>query len=295
MVLLGALIGRFTKWSPQWTAALNRFVFAVPLPVLLFRAVSQVGGQTQADKRLLIAFFGSCFIVFVLGYFTAKALLRKQGAEPTIIGIASVFSNNGLLGIPLVHILIGPKAMPAVAWIMTFNAVTLWTLATVVIESTKHSKANFAALRVTLVKVGSSPIVIGIACGALVASIGVPIPTRIGNWLDKVSFSAGPLALTALGLHIARHKVTEELPTALMICVYKLLIQPVVAWGLCVAVDLPRLETQVVVLMASLSVGVNVHLMAHRFGSLQTVVASSLVLSTLIGAFTTPLVLALVL
>lgn len=294
MVLLGALIARVTKWPPAWTVALNRFVFAVPLPVLLFRAVSRVGGESHADLRLLLAFFGSCLLVFGLGFWTGKALLRKSPPGPAMIGIASVFSNNGLLGIPLVHILLGPLAMPAVAWIMTFNAVTLWTLATVVIESSKVGEANFKGLRRTLAKVGTSPIVIGIACGAVVALLRLPIPEWLGETLDKVSHAAGPLALIALGLDIARYEVKRDLSSALVICSYKLVIQPLVAWLLCLVLGLPLLETQVVVLMASLSVGVNVHLMAQHFDSSQAAVASSLVLSTLVGAVTTPVLLALV-
>lgn len=293
MVLLGALVARVTKWPPVWTVALNRFVFTVPLPVLLFRAVSRVGGESMADARLLVAFFGSCLLVFALAFWTGKVLLGKSAPGPAMIGVASVFSNNGLLGIPLVHILLGPLAMPAVAWIMTFNAVTLWTLATVAIESSKAGEVNFKGLRRTLTKVGTSPIVLGIVCGALVAIVRIPIPQWFGEALDKVSLSAGPIALIALGLDVARYEVKRDLRSALVICGYKLVVQPIVAWLLCLALGLPRLETQVVVLMASLSVGVNVHLMAQHFDSSQGTVASSLVLSTVVGAVTTPVLLAL--
>jgi predicted permease len=49
----------------------------------------------------------------------------------------------------------------------------------------------------------------------------------------------------------------------------------------------------VVVLLASLSVGANVYLMSTQFQTLQGPVASSLVLSTLCAAITTPALLAL--
>lgn len=271
---------------------MNRFVFAVPLPVLLFRAVSQVGAQKGVDLRVLIAFFGSCLLVFGVGYWTSKAVLRQKASGPAMVGIASVFSNNGLLGVPLVQVLLGPKAMPQVAWIMMFNAVTLWTLVTIVIESSKPGDADFRSLRRTLVKVAASPIVLGITCGVVVAMSGITLPQAVGIALDKTSYCAGPLALVALGLDVAQYKVKQELSSALVICCYKLVLQPIVACVLCGLLGLPKLETQVVVLMTSLSVGVNVHLMAQHFDSLQTAVASSLVLSTLLGAVTTPLMLA---
>ena len=51
--------------------------------------------------------------------------------------------------------------------------------------------------------------------------------------------------------------------------------------------------TWVVVLLASMSVGANVYLMAVQFEALQAAVAGSLVLSTVLAAITTPILLAL--
>jgi malonate transporter len=53
-------------------------------------------------------------------------------------------------------------------------------------------------------------------------------------------------------------------------------------------------ETQAVVLLSSLAVGVNVYLMAREFDTLQGPVATSMVLSTALSALTVPLALALV-
>ncbi len=53
------------------------------------------------------------------------------------------------------------------------------------------------------------------------------------------------------------------------------------------------METSVVVLLASLAIGVNVYLMAVQFGTLQSTIASSLVLSTGLASITTPVLLSL--
>jgi hypothetical protein len=58
-------------------------------------------------------------------------------------------------------------------------------------------------------------------------------------------------------------------------------------------VALPPLETNAIVLLAALPVGVNVHLMSRQFDTLGGPVAASLVLSTALAAVTTPLILAL--
>jgi malonate transporter len=70
-------------------------------------------------------------------------------------------------------------------------------------------------------------------------------------------------------------------------------VQPLVVWLLARALGLPPLETQVVTLLASLAMGINVYMMAQQFRSLQGPIAAGMVWSTLLSAITTPLVLAL--
>ena len=72
-----------------------------------------------------------------------------------------------------------------------------------------------------------------------------------------------------------------------------LVIQPLVVFALARLLRLPPVETSAVVLLASMSVGTNVYLMSRQFGVLEGPVASSLLLSTVLAALTTPVVLTL--
>jgi malonate transporter len=57
--------------------------------------------------------------------------------------------------------------------------------------------------------------------------------------------------------------------------------------------DLPVLETAAVVMLAALPIGANVYLMSRQFDVLTGPVASGIVLTTVLAALTTPLVLTL--
>lgn len=59
------------------------------------------------------------------------------------------------------------------------------------------------------------------------------------------------------------------------------------------ALGLPKMETQAIVMLASISVAVNVYLMAEQFKTMKAPIASSMVLSTILAAFTTPIAIAL--
>jgi hypothetical protein len=103
-----------------------------------------------------------------------------------------------------------------------------------------------------------------------------------------------PLSLVALGMSLAEYPVREGLAQSLAISAIKLVVQPLVVWLLARALGLPPLETRVVTLLAALAMGVNVYMMSQQFRTMQGPVAAGLVLTTLLSAFTAPLVLALV-
>src|SRR6266404_9885476 len=97
-VLVGYLIARVPGWRPAWSQCLSRLVFAVIVPAMLFGMLSNLSGLPAVDPRLLLAFFGGCFIVFVLGRLLAATVFKLDGVAQSIFGLGGVFSNNVMLG-----------------------------------------------------------------------------------------------------------------------------------------------------------------------------------------------------
>lgn len=292
LVMVGYAVASLPFWKKRWTELGSKIVFAGPLPLLLFHMMSNVRSAPAVDARLLIAFFGSCFIVFLVGRAVAALVFRLDGVAQSVFALGGVFSNNVLLGVPLAQLTLGPAALPCVALVLVFNALTLWTLVTVSVEWARHGELSLAGLKSTAMSVLSNPIIVAILSGTLFGLSGLELPGPIDGALSTVGSAAGPLALLVLGMGISRYGVREGLTQSLAICAIKLVVQPVVVWLLASWLGLPLLERQVVVLLGSLAVGANVYLMAAQFETLQGPVAGSLVLSTALAALTTPLLLA---
>lgn len=102
---------------------------------------------------------------------------------------------------------------------------------------------------------------------------------------------AAPLSLVVLGMGLAEYRISEGWQLSSGICFLKLIVQPMVVWLLAWSMDLPPMETRVVVLLGSMAVGVNVYLMSRQFNVLTGPAATSLVMSTALAAITTPLIL----
>ena len=293
LVLAGYLLMRISGWPKAMSENLSRFVFSVALPAMLFRLMSDLSQLPPVDARLLLAFFGGCLIVFVIGRLVAWRLFALDGVGQSVFALGGVFSNNVLLGLPLAKVALGDAALPSVALVLVFNALILWTLLTVSIEWARHGSCSLRGFAKTTRGVLTNPIVAGILAGTLFGLTGLPLPAFVALPLAMVGQAAAPMALLALGMGLAEYGIRAGWRISLAISSLKLVVQPLVVWLLARLIGLPAMETQVVVLLASLAVGANVYLMSRQFNTLEGPVASSLVLSTALAALTTPLALTL--
>ena len=294
LVLVGYALTRWGRWPKPVADALTRFVFSVAIPALLFRLMSDFSRLPPVDTRLLIAFFGGCLVVFVLGRVIADRVFALDGVGQSVFALGGIFSNNVLLGVPLAKITLGEASIPAVSLVLVFNSLLLWTLVTVSVEWARQRAMSWSGYVAAAKGVLRNPVVASILVGTAWGLGGVPLPAMVDETLALISQAAIPLSLIALGMGLAEYGIGAGWRVGTAITVLKLAVQPAIVWLLARAFALPALETQVVVLLAALPVGVNVYLMSRQFDTLGGPVASSLLLSTALAAATTPLTLALV-
>jgi len=294
LVFVGYALMRFSGWQKAMSESLSTFVFSVALPAMLFGLMSDFSKLPPVDARLLIAFFGGCLIVFVIGRMIAWKIFALDGVSQSVFALGGVFSNNVLLGLPLAKVALGDAAVPSVALVLVFNALILWTLVTVSVEWARHGSFSVRGFAKTVRSVLTNPIVAAILSGTIFGLTGLPLPEAISVPVGMVGHAAAPMALIALGMGLAEYGVREGWKISVTICAVKLIVQPFVVWALARMLGLPMMETRVVVLLSSIAIGANVYLMSRQFKVLEGPIASSLVLSTGLAALTTPLALTLV-
>lgn len=293
LVLLGFVLSR-CGWPRTASDALTRFVFSVAVPTLLFRLMSDFSRLPRVDARLLIAFFGGCLVVYVVGRLAAASLFRMDGVAQSVFAMGGIFSNNVLLGIPLAKVTLGEASLPAVSLVLVFNSLVLWTLVTISVEWARHRDLSPRGLVRTTRGVVANPVVASILAGTAFGFVDLPLPGVIDRTLQMVSEAAVPLSLIALGMGLAEFGIRTGWRESTAIAVLKLIAQPAAVYTLARMLGLPPLETAAVVMLAALPVGANVYLMSRQFGVLAGAVASAIVLTTALAALTTPVTLTLV-
>ncbi len=293
LVLIGYLTMRLSGWPTTVSDGLTRFVFTLALPAMLFRLMSKSRELPPVDSRLLIAFFGGCLIVFLIGRLVSWKVFKLDGVSQSVFALGGVFSNNVMLGLPLAKISLGEAAVPSVALVLVFNALILWTLVTVSVEWARNGSFSVKGFARTARGVLTNPVVVGILGGTLVSMSGWDMPEAISSPINMIGQSGSTMALVALGMGLAEYGIRDGLRLSFAVCSIKLIVLPLIVWGLAWMLGLPKMETQVVVLLSSMATGANVYLMSRQFKALEGPTASALVLSTLLASVTTPFVLAL--
>lgn len=299
LVLAGWILRKARFFGDETASALNAFTFRFLMPAMLFHLLSDLSEMPPVDPWVLGAYFGSCIIVFFLGHGFYGRIFKAGAAGSTILAMCGIFSNNVMLGIPILQIGFGPEGMPAASLIITFNALILWTLAIASVEFCGPRGSGGARfldrigeLIPPLLRVLKNPVVLGILSGTLFGLTGLKLPAFAVKTLDLVSAATTPICLIAVGMGLARYSILGSAAKNACVTAVKLLIQPAAVYVLCRLLGIPTLETEVTTLMAALPVGINVYMMAADFKAEEGATSSSILLSTMLSAVTVPLLLA---
>jgi predicted permease len=290
-VFVGYALSRWGRWPPAVSDALTRFTFSVAIPAFLFRLMMDFRSLPPVDARLLIAYFGGSFVMFAISRVVAARMFAMDGVSQTIFAMGTIFSNNVLLGIPLAKIILGDASLPAVSLVVVFNSLTLWTLVTVSVEWARNKDVSLRSFAATARGIALNPVVGSVLLGIGFSFTGLAMPKVATDTLALMSTAAVPMSLIVLGMGLAEYGIGEGVAPSIVLSLLKLVAAPLLVYASARALALPAIETQAVVMLASLPVGANVYIMARQFGALQAPVATSLVVTTALAAVTTPLLL----
>jgi predicted permease len=293
LVLVGYLLARFGRMPKAIGESLSRFVFVVAIPALLFAMTSDLARLPPMDGRVLIAYFGACLAVFIVARIAAGRFFGHDGVGQSVFAMGAIYGNTVMLGLPIAKAAIGEAAVPSLALVLVTNALLMWTLATVSVQWARGGKAGRHGVLKTLRGIATNPVVASILLGTAWSTTRLPLPSALRSTLDLLGQSAVPLALVTVGFGLAAYRIREGLAQAVAMTGLKLIALPLVVWLIALLVGLPAIETRVVILLSSISVGVNAYLMAREFKALEAPVGTALLLSTVSSAVTVPLLLLL--
>ena len=195
MVFLGWALVKIGMFSHNVTKALSQFVFKLLMPVMLFHLMSDGSNRPPVDWKVLIAFFGSCVVVYIIGNFLGGKFFKQDSTGRVITGMGGIFGNNVQLGVPIVQTSLGTAAMPTISLLIIFNVLLLWTSATACVEFGRTGgKIDWKKFLIALKNIFKNPIVLGILIGTGWSLTGLQLPELIDKSAALVATATTPCA-----------------------------------------------------------------------------------------------------
>ena len=282
LILFGALLIRITDWGREFWVGLEKLIYFVLFPALLFYSTSRAPLDFGATGRVLQIALAATVAGVLLGWL-AKPLFR---AGPMIFesGVQTAFRFNSYIALAAASRLDASQAA-TMALIIGF-AVPLTNMASV------HAlvKQNGGLLRELL----KNPLLLATLAGVSFNLLGLHLPEVAGVMLSRLGNASLALGLIAVGAGLRLNGLHASKGIAAYFMFIKLAAVPAVAYGLGRWLDLPHAQLQLVVLFAALPTASSAYVLAVRMGGNGPLVAFLISAGTVISMLTLPLWLALV-
>ncbi len=284
MMLLGVLFRRLGWIDEVFADKMNKFVFMVPLPVLVFQDLAEVNFDETWNGRLVLF----CFVITLLsiGIATAVSFLWKDRSVQGEFIQVSYRSSAALIGVALVTNMYGSAQMVS---LMIIGSVPLYNAFAVIVLSLfreDNRRIDRALLGQTLKGIVTNPIIIGIVAGLLWSFLRLPMPAIMEKTVDSLAGIATPLGLLAMGATFDLKKATQRgkpafVATGIKLIGFCALFLPVAVW-----MGFRGQELAAILVMLGSATTVSCYVMARNMGHDGVLTSSAVMLTTLLSAFT---------
>lgn len=284
LMILGFLLKKLGVIDDVFASKMNKFVFLVPLPALLFEDLSTVDFAQVWNMKFVLF----CFVVTLVCIILA-ALVSFLWHDKSIQGEfiqASYRSSAALLGIAFIQNIYGNAGM---APLMIIGSVPLYNIMAVVVLSffkPDRKKLDKEVWKTTLKGIVTNPIILGIAAGLLWSALRLPMPSILEKTVSDIGAVATPLGLMAMGASFDIKKAFGKVKPAAAASVMKLVLFAALFLPLAVWMGFRREELVAILVMLSSATTVSCYVMARNMGHEGVLTSSVVMLTTLFSAFT---------
>lgn len=282
LIAIGWLLCRYTPLNrPLWDGV-ERLVYVVLFPVLLFSSI--VRYPTSLDALLNLGGVGLAIVG--TGVALAAALGAWPQRDPSLhaSGQQIAFRFNSYIALALAERLAGAQGLAWMAVLISAcvplcNVAAVWPLA-------RHGGHGYWR------ELARNPLILATVAGLLANAASLRLPEFATTTMQRIGNAALPLGLMAVGAGLRFGALREGPGLAAALLAVRHLVLPALAVALVLWLRLPAAQQAVIVAFAALPTAPTSYVLAVRMGGHGAYVAGLVTVSTLLAMPGLPLALA---
>ena len=285
MMILGLFFKKIGFISDTLADEMNKFVFLIPLPVLVFSDLATVDFEEVWNMKFVLFCFGATVISIAIFYGSLHFFGRISPYKENLSSLPTEAART-LLGIAFIQNIYGTAGM---APLMIIGSVPLYNMMAVLVLSLFRPGQNGLDRHVvkrTLIGIIKNPIIIGIVAGLAWSALRIPMPNIMEKTVNSVAGVATPMGLMAMGATFDIRKAFAKVKPAVAATLIKLVGFAAIFLPLAAQMGFRQEELVAILVMLGSATTVSCFVMARNMGHEGVLSSSVVMLTTLFSAFT---------
>lgn len=284
MMVIGYLLKKIGYVDASGAAMMNKLVFRLFLPALLFLDLAKEDFTAIWDGEMVLF----CFVATILSILIAFliSLIDRDRRERGEIIQAAFRSGAATLGIAF---MLNIYDNATAAALMIIGSVPLYNVMSVIILSVTAQDQNLNKLGVikkTARNLVTNPIIISIALGMLWSLLRLPLPTIMNKSVTYLGNVASPLALIVLGSEFEFKAAGTKLKEIAVASFAKLILFCVIFLPFAVMLGFRDEKLVAILIMLGSGTTTSSFIMAKNMGHEGVISSSVVMITTLLMSFT---------
>ncbi len=225
IILLGKLLQARDFLGASLLGSLNRLVYYLAIPAMIFHAVATAPFEKSFSLLLLAGTLCPVLAVFALAFQVARMACVKAGHAGTFVQ-SSIHGNLGYIGLAVAFYLLGEEGLSRAGILAGFLMLFQNVLAVAGLQAFSGSGENGPRLKAAAGKVVANPVIGSALAGILFSMAGLGLPEVLDRALAIISGMALPLALLIIGASISFGLIKSHLRPVLAAGLLKLCVLP---------------------------------------------------------------------
>ena len=224
MMVLGYFLKYIKMYDQHTLDIMNKVVFKVFLPVLLFYNVYTTDLGTAVDIRLILYAASGVLILFFLLVLIVPRLEKENPKRGVLI--QGVFRSNFVIfGIPVATSIYGEGNVGTTAMLIATIVPLFNVLAVISLEIFRDSQINVKKITKGVI---TNPLIIAAVIGIIFLLIGIQLPSSVLSTVKDISKMATPLGLILLGASFSFSDIKKYLNKTIIVTITKLIVVPAI-------------------------------------------------------------------